>query len=93
MAKDAVMAAKLLTDFAKENDQRPTVKGGLLDGKTLNAAHVKQLASMPSRQQMLAELGASMQAPIAGLAIAMNSLLSMFAGAVDALKTQREKTA
>jgi hypothetical protein len=34
-----------------------------------------------------------MQAPIAGLAIAMNSLLSMFAGAVDALKTQREKTA
>jgi large subunit ribosomal protein L10 len=93
MAKDAVVAAKLLTDFAKENDQRPTVKGGLLDGKTLNAAHVKQLASMPSRQQMLADLGASMQAPIAGLAIAMNSLLSMFAGAVDALKTQREKTA
>jgi large subunit ribosomal protein L10 len=90
MSRDAVVAAKLLSDFAKENDQRPTVKGGLLDGKTLNAAHVKQLASMPSKQQMLAELGASMQAPIAGLAIAMNSLLSMFAGAVDALKTQRE---
>jgi hypothetical protein len=42
---------------------------------------------------MLSELGASMQAPIAGLAIAMNSLLTMFVGAVDALKTQREKTA
>src|SRR3989454_12243084 len=32
MAKDAVGAAKVLTDFAKENDQRPAVKGGMLDG-------------------------------------------------------------
>jgi large subunit ribosomal protein L10 len=93
MAKDPVVAAKLLTDFAKENDARPSVKGGLLDGKTLNAAHVKQLATMPSRDQMLAELGASMQAPIAGLVTAMNSLLTMFPLAVEALKAQREKTA
>ena len=93
MAKDPVVAAKLLTDFAKENDARPSVKGGLLDGKTLNAAHVKQLASMPSREQMLAELGASMQAPIAAFGMAMNSLLTMFPLAVEALKTQREKTA
>jgi large subunit ribosomal protein L10 len=93
MSKDPVVAAKLLADFAKENDQRPTVKGGLLDGKTLNAAHVKQLASMPSREQMLAELGASMQAPIAAFGMAMNSLLIMFPLAVEALKTQREQTA
>src|ERR1044072_4475605 len=32
VSKDPVAAAKLLTDFAKENDQKPTVKGGLLDG-------------------------------------------------------------
>jgi large subunit ribosomal protein L10 len=93
MAKDPVAAAKVLTDFAKENDARPTVKGGLLDGRALDAGKVKQLATMPSRDQMLAELGASMQAPIASMAIAMNSLLSMFALAVDSLKTQREKTA
>ena len=93
MARDAVAAAKVLTDFAKENDARPSVKGGLLDGKTLNAAHVKQLASMPSREQMLADLGASMQAPIAAMATVMNSLLTMFPLAVEALKTQREKTA
>src|SRR5213592_4514993 len=33
MAKDAVGAAKVLTDFAKENEQRPSVKGGMLGGK------------------------------------------------------------
>jgi large subunit ribosomal protein L10 len=93
MAKDPVVAAKLLTDFAKENDQRPTVKGGLLDGKTLNAAHIKQLSTMPSREQMLAELGASMQAPIAAFGMAMNSLLTMFPLAVEALKKQGEETA
>jgi large subunit ribosomal protein L10 len=93
IGRDAVGAAKVLTDFAKENDKRPAVKGGLFDGRALDAAQVAKLASMPSREQMLADLGASMQAPIAGIAIAMNSLLSMFAGAVDALKTQRESAA
>lgn len=93
VAQDAVAAAKVLSDFAKENDKRPAVKGGVFDGRALDAAQVAKLASMPSREQMLAELGASMQAPIAGIAIAMNSLLSMFAGAVDALKTQRESAA
>ena len=90
VAKDPVAAAKVLSDFAKENDKRPAVKGGLFDGRAVDAAQVAKLASMPSREQMLADLGASMQAPIAGLAIAMNSLLSMFAGAVEALKAQRE---
>src|SRR3954469_12150385 len=33
MAKDPIVAAKLLTDFAKENDARPTVKGGLFEGR------------------------------------------------------------
>ena len=33
VTKDPVAAAKLITDFAKENDQRPTVKGGLFEGK------------------------------------------------------------
>ena len=93
VAKDPVAAAKVITDFAKENDSRPAVKGGLFEGRAVDAKQVTKLANMPSREQMLAELGASMQAPIAGIAIAMNSLLSMFAGAVDALKQQREKTA
>lgn len=90
MAQDAVGAAKILSDFAKENDQRPTVKGGLLDGASIDAAQVKRLAAMPSREQMLAELGAGLQAPLSAMLGAMNGLLMNFAGALDALKTQRE---
>src|SRR3954466_8323339 len=46
IAQDAVAGAKVLTDFAKENDQRPGVKGGMFDGRSIDAEQVKKLASM-----------------------------------------------
>ena len=90
VARDAVAAAKVLADFAKENDQRPTVKGGLLEGKALNVEQVKKLATMPSREQMLADLAGGLQAPLAAFAGALNGVLYMFAGALEGLRTQRE---
>lgn len=90
VGQDAVAAAKVISDFAKENDQKPEVKGGLLDGRAIQPAQVQQLASLPSREQLLAELGAGLMSPMAAFAGAMNGLLYMFAGALDALKTQRE---
>jgi large subunit ribosomal protein L10 len=90
ISKDPVSAAKIVTDFAKENEQRPALKGGMLDGVSIDETQVKKLASMPSREQMLAELGAGLQSPLAAFVGALNGLLYMFAGALDALKTQRE---
>ena len=90
IARDAVAAAKVLADFAKENDQRPAMKGGVLEGKALSVEQVSKLASMPSREQMLADLGASMQAPMGAFVGALNGLLYMFAGALEGLRTQRE---
>ena len=90
VSRDAVAAAKLLTDFAKENDQKPAVKGGLLDGAVIDAAQVKKLASMPSREQMLAELGAGLQSPMAAFVGALSGVLYMFAGALEGLRQQRE---
>ena len=93
VGKDPVAAAKVLADFAKEFEQRPALKGGLLDGKTINSAQVKKLATMPSREQMLAELGAGLQSPMAAFVGAISGLMYMFVGALDALKTQREGAA
>lgn len=90
VSKDPVTAAKVITDFAKENEQRPALKGGLLEGQALTNEQVKKLASMPSREQMLAELGASMQAPLSMFLGAMSSLLSNFAGVMESLKAQKE---
>jgi large subunit ribosomal protein L10 len=93
LSRDPVTAAKLLTEFAKENDARPSVKGGLLDGRALDAAQVKQLATMPPREQMLAELGAGLHSPLAAFVGALNGLLYMFVGALEALRAQREGAA
>lgn len=90
IARDAVAAAKVLADFAKENDARPAVKGGLLEGKVLDVDQVKKLATMPSREQMLAELGGGLLAPLAAFVGALSGLFYMFAGALEALKQQRE---
>jgi large subunit ribosomal protein L10 len=90
VAKDPVAAAKVITDFAKENDSRPAVKGGLFEGRAIDAKQVTKLANMPSREQMLSQLGGYMQAPMTQMVSAMNSLLSNFAGVVEALRKQRE---
>jgi large subunit ribosomal protein L10 len=87
---DPVAAAKVLTDFARENDQKPGIKGGMLDGRSIDVDQVKALAAMPPREQLLAELAGGLQAPLAGFVGALNGVLYMFAGALEALRTQRE---
>jgi large subunit ribosomal protein L10 len=90
VTKDPIAAAKLLTDFAKENDKRPSVKGGIFDGKPIDQDQVTKLASMPSREQMLGQLAGYLQSPLSGFLGALNGVLYNFAGALEALKAQRE---
>jgi large subunit ribosomal protein L10 len=52
---DAVAVAKVVKDFAKENDKL-LIRGGVLDGAALNAKQVEQLATMPSRDELRAQL-------------------------------------
>ena len=61
VGKDPVAAARVLTDFAKEFEDKPAMKGGMLQGKAIDNAQLKRMASLPSREQMLADLAASMQ--------------------------------
>ena len=90
VAKDPVAAAKLLTDFARENEQKPALKGGMLQGLQIDEAQVKRMATMPSREQMLAELGAGLMSPMAAFAGALNGMMYMMVGALEALRTQKE---
>ena len=90
VTKDPVAAAKLIADFAKENEQKPAFKGGMLEGQQIDEKQVARLATMPSREQMLAQLGAGLQSPMAAFVGALNGLMYMFVGALDALRTQRE---
>jgi len=87
---DAVAAAKVLTDFMREFGDRPAVKGAVVERRSVDASQVKQLAAMPPREVLLAQIAGGLQAPMARLAGGMNQLMSGFARAVDQLRQQRE---
>lgn len=73
ISADPVAAAKVLNDFAKGNDKL-VLKVGSYDGKVLDKAGVQALASIPSREELLAKLLGVMQAPVSGFACAMAAL-------------------
>ena len=73
ISADPVAAAKVLFDFSKADD-KIVIKAGSYDGKVLDAAGVGQLASIPSREELLSKLVYVMQAPVAGMARAFAAL-------------------
>ena len=73
ISADPVAAAKVLFDFSKTDD-KIVIKAGSYDGKVLDAAGVSQLASIPSREELLSKLAYVMQAPVAGMARAFAAL-------------------
>ncbi|RQO65494.1 50S ribosomal protein L10 [Aquitalea sp. FJL05] len=73
ISTDPVAAAKVLHQFAKADD-KIIVKAGSYNGDVLNAAQVAELASIPSREELLSKLLYVMQAPVAGFARALAAL-------------------
>jgi large subunit ribosomal protein L10 len=85
---DPVAAAKVLADFAKEHE-KPSIRVGLVEGRTVTPEQVKLLAALPSKPELLAQLGGALQAPLAGFVGALNGLLYMMVGALEALHDKR----
>jgi large subunit ribosomal protein L10 len=87
---DPAGAARVVANFAKENDNRPGIKAGVVERRAFSAAEVQRLAMLPSRDHLLAELAGTLQAPIAQLAFALQAKLVETAGLLEALKIARE---
>ena len=85
---DPIAAAKVLADFAREFE-KPAIKVGLVDGKTVTPNLVRRLASLPTKHELLAQLGGTLQAPLAGLLGALNGVLMNVVGALEALRAKR----
>jgi large subunit ribosomal protein L10 len=85
---DPAVAAKVLNDFAKRLEHLQ-LKGGLLDGRELSIAELEHLATLPSREQLLAQLAGGVAAPLRGLAGTLHNMISGLAQALNALHAQR----
>lgn len=88
--EDAVAPAKILKEFIKETKTEAlTVKAGLADGQVIDVAAVDALASLPSREELLAKLVGSMQAPISGLVNVLQGNIRNMVYVLDAVRAKK----
>ncbi len=83
---DPAQAAKALSDFAKVHKDVFTIRGGVLGSEDLPAESIVRLASLPSREQMLAQLAGALASPISGLAGRLNGLIEKMARTLAAVR-------
>ncbi len=86
---DPVEMAKAIADFAKEH-KALEVRGGVLDGKAMDAAGVIALAKLPSREVLLAKMLGSMQSPISGFVRTLAEVPASFVRTLAAIRDQKQ---
>jgi large subunit ribosomal protein L10 len=89
---DPVAVAKVLNDFAKGNEKF-VIRAGAMPGQMMSAKDVAALASLPSREELLAKLVATMQAPIAKFVRTLNEVPAKFVRTVAAVRDSKEAPA
>lgn len=82
-------AAKILCEFAKKNDFFK-IKAGFVEGEVVGEAQVKALASLPSKEELIAKALGSMNAPITGLVTVLSGTIKSLAIALNAIAQQKE---
>ena len=92
IAQDPVAGAKVLSEFAKENELF-VIKGGAMPNAVMSVKDVKALASMPGREELLAMLVGTLQAPIVKLVRTMNEVPGKFVRTLAAVQAAKEKAA
>jgi len=88
ISRDPVGAAKVLADFARSNDKL-VIRGGALPNSLLDQEGVKALATMPSREELLAKLLGTMQAPITQFVRTLNEVPTKFVRGLAAVRDQK----
>ncbi|MEO7728657.1 MAG: 50S ribosomal protein L10 [Burkholderiales bacterium] len=92
ISSDPVKVAKVLHEFARGNDKF-VIKAGALANLVMSAKDVANLANLPSREELIAKLMGTMQAPIATLARTLNEVPGKLVRTLAAVRDQKEKQA
>jgi large subunit ribosomal protein L10 len=92
VSDDPVAAAKVLHAYAKENDKL-VIKGGAMPNQVMSAKDIGNLAALPGREELLAMLMGTMQAPVAKFVQTLNEVPGRFVRTLAAVRDQKEKQA
>lgn len=91
-SEDAIGIAKAVTEFA-EKVPAIKLKGGLVDGQEVATADIEEIASLPSREELIAKLLFLMQSPISSLVRTLGELQRQFVVVLDQVRQEKEKSA
>lgn len=91
--QDGVGVSKIIRDFKKTLPDLLPVSVAYVDGTIYTGEQVKALAELPSRNELLSMLLSVLNAPVTGLAGALNGIMTKFVGTLNAVKDQKEQTA
>jgi large subunit ribosomal protein L10 len=91
IAQDPVAGAKVIAEFAKENE-RFVIKGGAMANAVMSLQDIKALASLPSREELLAKLVGTLQAPIVKLVRTLNEVPGRFVRTLAAVRDAKSGT-
>jgi len=86
-----VAPARVLSEFAKEHE-RPRIKAAVVDGRRFDEAAVKQLATLPSRDVLLAQLLGTFIAPMTTFLAAIDAMLRLPATMAEVLERERQES-
>ena len=92
VSADPVAVAKILSEFAKDNEQLK-IKAGAMGGKLMSLEQIKALAVLPGREQLLAQLLGTMQAPVQKFVQTLNEVPAKFVRALAAVRDAKAKAA
>lgn len=87
--KDVVTVAKVIAKFSKDHENF-VIKAGIVDGKVLSASDVKKLASLPSKEELIAKVVGSIAAPLTGIVGVLNANIRNIVGVLNAIKEKKE---
>jgi len=87
--QDPVAPAKVLVDFVKAI-KKTEIKGGVLSGKAIDAKGVSYLANLPSKEELLAKMMGSLNAPVTGLVMVLSGVMRNFVCALNAIREKKE---
>ena len=92
IAADPVAGAKVLSDFARENEHF-VIRGGAMPNSLMSDKDIKALALLPNREELLAKLAGTLQAPIVKLARTLNEVPGKLVRTLAAVLEAKQKTA
>lgn len=89
---DAAVVAKVIQSFIREK-RKAAIKGGFLEQKSISVSQVEQMATLPSREELLAQVVSGIAGPLYGLATVLNGPIRGLVVAMDRVREQKAQEA